>query len=340
MLDDNYDLEVSTQLPRDQWSEFVYNHPHGSIFQTPEMYDVYEESKNNEPVFIGVIDKEKNLAGILLALVQKQYPSIIGDFTSRAIIFGGPLVKNNNIKYTEMMLIGYNKLIKNKVIYSQIRNFWCHDNEKDIFNKHGFKYEKHLNIIVNLKLDEDSLWKNLKKSRKEGIRKAKRNNLVFGVTNSNEIIPAFFKLMRITYKNAKLPHPKIDFFYSLYNNLSPENLKFFTIKKENDTLIVLVALIFKRCLYAFFIGTTRDNYYLKMRPVDLLYWEVMCWAKKNGCTIFDWLGAGKPDKEYGVRKFKLQYGGEVVEWGRYQKIHKPLMMKIGKLGLKIWQKVR
>ena len=31
---------VVRELDRQKWGEFVYNHPHGNIFQTQEMYEV------------------------------------------------------------------------------------------------------------------------------------------------------------------------------------------------------------------------------------------------------------------------------------------------------------
>ena len=47
------------------------------------------------------------------------------------------------------------------------------------------------------------------------------------------------------------------------------------------------------------------------------------------------MGAGTPDSDYGVREFKSKFGGELVEYGRYVKINKPLLFSIGKFGLKV-----
>jgi lipid II:glycine glycyltransferase (peptidoglycan interpeptide bridge formation enzyme) len=47
------------------------------------------------------------------------------------------------------------------------------------------------------------------------------------------------------------------------------------------------------------------------------------------------MGAGIPDRPYGVRDFKMEFGGEVVEYGRYLCIRKPVLYKIGKWGVKI-----
>lgn len=340
MSDENREIKAVIELPRDKWTEFVYNHPHGNIFQTPEMFEVYKNTKNYEPFFIAVENNEKEILAILLTLIQKEYSSFLGKFTSRSIIFGSPLLKKYDLEVLNLLLYEYNNLIRKKVIYSQFRNFWEQKWEKPIFEKYGFIYDQHLNIIIDLTVGKDKLWKNLSNSRQKGIRKAIKNNFDFEISDSKDLISYFYKLLENTYMNAKLPYPKIDFFYSLHKELTPDKLKFFTLSKDNEKLIILIALIFKNRVYGFFMGTTRDNEHLKMRPVDLLFWEVLNWAYESGFTKFDWLGAGRPDQEYGVRKFKLQYGGEVVEWGRYEKIHKPFMMNMGKTGLKIWQKFK
>lgn len=50
-------LRITTTLNSSQWSSFVYNHPNGNVFQTPEMYEVYKNTKNYEPVFLAVLDE-------------------------------------------------------------------------------------------------------------------------------------------------------------------------------------------------------------------------------------------------------------------------------------------
>jgi hypothetical protein len=47
------------------------------------------------------------------------------------------------------------------------------------------------------------------------------------------------------------------------------------------------------------------------------------------------MGAGKPDIPYGVRDFKMEFGGELVEHGRFLCVRKPLLYWIGELGVKI-----
>ncbi|HOF07520.1 MAG: hypothetical protein WBH72_02770 [Bacteroidales bacterium] len=47
-------FKITSTLNPAQWSSFVYDHPNGNVFQTPEMYEVYENTKNYEPIFLAV----------------------------------------------------------------------------------------------------------------------------------------------------------------------------------------------------------------------------------------------------------------------------------------------
>jgi lipid II:glycine glycyltransferase (peptidoglycan interpeptide bridge formation enzyme) len=49
------------------------------------------------------------------------------------------------------------------------------------------------------------------------------------------------------------------------------------------------------------------------------------------------MGAGKPDELYGVRDFKMEFGGEQVEYGRFLYVRKSMLYAIGKLAVK-WLK--
>ncbi|MCK4888772.1 MAG: hypothetical protein KAS97_02505, partial [Candidatus Aminicenantes bacterium] len=85
-------LEEPIKTNRREWSEFVYNHPEGNIFQTPEMFDVYNETDKYEPFVFAVVNDRKKFEAILIAVIQKEHKGLMGIFSSRAIIFGGPLV--------------------------------------------------------------------------------------------------------------------------------------------------------------------------------------------------------------------------------------------------------
>lgn len=336
----NYKIIINPEeLDYNEWSDFVFNHPYGNAFQTPEMYNAYKNTPLYEPVFISVKDNEKIL-GILLAVVQKEYPLPFGFISSRSIIWGGPLVIDNDIKILNLILKEYDNIASKKAIYSQFRNFWEQDNSAiSVFNNNGFFYQEHLNIIVDLTLDENELWKNIDQRKRTYINKAKKEGLTFNISTTNDQLTKCYSILKDVYKKAKLPLPQFLFFKTLLNT-SNHLFKFipFIISYNNEIISCFFGLCYKSRIYEYYVGN--NPIYLKKNGGDLLLWEIFNWGKANGYSIFDFGGAGKSNLPYGVRDYKKKFGGEIVEYGRYEKIHHPLLMKIATIGFKVWQKIK
>ncbi len=328
------------KIDKGKWSGFVKNHPSGNIFQTPEMWDVYKKTNNYEPVIICVVDNQNNLLASLLAVIQKEYSGILGLLTARSIIFGAPIISNDNPGVFEILIKEYNRIIERKVIYSQVRNYKIQSPaRKKFFNQYGFNYEEHLNIIIDLRIGTNALWKGIKRNRKDGINKGKKQGFVFKVYDQLDSVDEFYNLFCDLYKKIKLPHPDISLFNAINDNLA-NSVKWFILEYKEKPCIILCSFVYNKTIYAFSIGVTQDKELLRLRPVDLFYWEVIKWGAENSYHFFDWMGAGKPNKEYGVRDFKLQYGGELFSLGRYEKIHKPLLNKFAMFSLNIWRKFK
>ena len=107
-------------------------------------------------------------------LSKKKYFSFLGDLTARSIIFGGPILKADNLDILDLIIKEYNNTVRKNVIYSQFRNFWEQNNETKILKKHDFAYEQHLNILIDLTKSENILWTEMTKNRRKGIKRAKK----------------------------------------------------------------------------------------------------------------------------------------------------------------------
>ena len=320
-----------------QWSLFLDSNPQFNIFQTPEMYQVYNRTKNYEPIFLSVVNDAEEILGILLAVIQKEHSGLLGDFSARSIIWGGPLIKDNNPEVLDYLLKEYNKIIKRKAIYSQFRNLWnWTDDEKLIFQKNGFQYEAHLDILIDLKKSEDELWSNLKSQARNKIRKATKEGLTFARLSTKEEVKIVYDILEKVYNNAKLPIPALSLFLNAFDVLFESSMiAFFAAKYQNVVIGARIEFIFKGKVYDWYAGSNFEYY--KYNPNDYLPWKILQWAKDNGYNTFDFGGAGKPNEKYGVRDYKLKFGGELVEFGRFEKVHKPLLMKLGQLGMSIYK---
>ncbi len=331
---------IVEQLERDKWEGFVAQHPRGTIFQTPEMWDFYVEANLHEPLLVAALDENQNVAGLMLAVIQGQYQGALKQLTDRAIIFGAPLARDGDRYIREILLDAYEKIIKKRVVYSQFRNLWVHrEDEKETFETLGFMYEPHLDIHMDLTDSEGILEGKASNKRMRNYRKAIRKGLVLKQLTEPAEVETAFELIRNNYTRIKLPTPEKSFIDSAYRILFPKGMvKYFAAIHQEKIVSVRMELCYGDTIYDWWAGTREE--YLKMFPNDFLPWEIVMWGQSQGYRLFDFGGAGKPGVPYGVRDFKLKFGGKLLEFGRYEKFHKPLLMKIAKVGLKLWKKLR
>ena len=330
------ELRITTDpsaVQRSEWEAWVLRHPEATVFHSPGMYETYLGTNNWEPVLLLALGEADRLTGVLLALIQREPGIIKRQLSARSVIFGGPVA--DDISTIKALLKKYGEVIRGRAIYTQVRNFNTPGEElKRIYSESGFVFEEHLNIRVDLRVTEAEFWKGIKQNRKAGINKAKKQGFTFRVTSEEEIIEPFYRLLGSTYGRTRLPYPDISYFRSLSVHLKSE-LKWFILEKDSKPGIILAAFVSKKTLYIFYPGIDQSPSFLQLRPVDLFYYEVMRWGMANGVTVLDWMGAGKPGKEYGVRYFKQQYGGEMINPGRFQAVHRPLLMLIGRIGVSL-----
>jgi len=333
-------IEITNSPDIMHWSEFVYNHPHGNIFQTPEMAEVYKRTKNYEPVTLAAIDtKNDEILAVLQVAVIKEISGFLGTISARSIIQGGPLFIENesSIKALKVLMEHYDKIAQKKSLYTQIRTMRDTSNISDFLNSMGYEYEAHLNFLMDLTLPTDVLWRQLFKSRRNGINRAKRRGVIIEEVTDISLIPIVYNHLRETYKNAKLPLADISLFQHVFNVLTQKNMaKIFLAKHEDKYIGAIVVLIYKGVIYDWYAGASLG--YLQLCPNDILPWHVMEWGSNNGYHTFDFGGAGNPNEEYGVREFKRQFGGELVNFGRYKKAHSSIKMKVVEKGFKVYRR--
>jgi len=333
-------MKIKFEIDYLAWANFVENHKNGNVFQTPDMFKIYEKTKNYEPILIAVENNTGELEGILLAVIQKEHSGILGNFSARSIIMGGPLIKNDNPQILELILREYDNKIKSKAIYSQFRNFWDWKELTAIFEKNLFSYKENLNIIIDLNDTEEEIFSRFSKSRRKVIRGALKRNFLFSEGNEGDL-EKFYELLEVSYKRIGLPIPEIQYFYHLYNILG-NSCRLLLLKDEetNQIIVASIGVIYNGTFLAYYLARTSDQTILRKNPVDFFNWKRFQWAKENGIISFNWFGAGKPGIPSGVRDYKSTFGGELINNGRFVKIHKPLLEKLGKFLLLVWKKLR
>ncbi len=337
-------LKFSSNFDHDlehKWIRFVLDHPHGNIFQTPYIYRIFQETANFRPIVIFMFDEAESLLGLVVAVLQYYYKGVGRSFSTRSIIYGGPLVKSNDNELLIHLLNEYDDLVRKDAVYAEIRNQWDTADLKNSFGKLNYAYSDHLDIKIDLLKTETELWAEMAGVRRKQIGRARKRGTTFSeieVNNADQLKKAY-SLVRDTYQKINLPVPSPNLFNAAISHMNELNyLKIFSACFENEIIAVRYILCFKNTLYDWYTGSDKNQ--LDKYPNDLLPWEIFRWGKQNGFQEFDFGGAGKPGTPYSVRDYKLKFGGKLINLGRYQKMHKPIIMKISMLGFKMLRKIK
>ena len=132
----------------------------------------------------------------------------------------------------------------------------------------------------------------------------------------------------------------VGFFNVLSSNQTVAGLKRDIVKYKGKIIGgIMCPILNNRVIYEAYVAG-EDRKYKKIYPSILATYAAMDYAVKNKIAKFDFMGAGRPDQDYGVREFKSKFGGKLVDFGRFEKIHKPSIFRFSKLGFKIWQKLK
>ncbi|MDD2228121.1 MAG: GNAT family N-acetyltransferase [Candidatus Cloacimonetes bacterium] len=332
-----YKIVIADSVDRQSWQNYVDEHEYGTIFHTPYMYDVYAATPHYVPFAMFATDENKNILAMLSGFIQTVKSGLLANFSSRAVLNHAPIY--SSLEALSMLLISYKDFARDKAVYTEIRNHYIDPEYVKACESLNFEWEGHYNIVQKLPDSEATLWKQMSKKRKGGINKANRQEFEFCCDSSPSIVSAFFGLLSKQYAMLKLPIPEKEFFANCQKLDSSGHCKFFNMIEDGNIRISELTFIHKDTIYLVYIGIDQDVDFLNKRPVDLFHYETMKWCLENNIGNFDWMGAGKPNEEYGVRDFKLQYGGELTDYGRFKFFHSSLKYKIAEKGFKLLQKM-
>ena len=349
------------QIDRTEWSRLVASSSTGTWFQTPEAYDFFAaQPELFEPYVVGITcdlaGAQTQLRGVCVGYVTKERSRLKQFFTRRAIILGGPCLADDATmeEVEELMraVTGYGLRVTGKPIYIETRNFNDYSRWRGAFEAAGFSYQPHLNFHVDTS-SVDIVEANLGKSRKRDIKTTVRDGVTLVYHPTHEQEHQFYSVLKRLY-DTKVKTP-----------LFPESF-FQTLAKHPDGRVLLteyngkiiggtVCVVFCRdkfeivnhksesptpgVVYEWFV-CGEDGVYPHIFPSCYATYAGIRYAAEHGYARFDMMGAGRPGEAYGVRDFKARFGGKEVEHGRFLCVTKPLLYKIGTMGVKLLKRLK
>lgn len=337
------------EIDREEWKALVKASATGTWFQTPEAYEFFASMpKLFKPFVVGVIcdpaGAQTKLRGVCVGYVTVEKSAVKQWLTRRAIIIGGPCFADDCANEEVSLLLSTLRQQlstgANAPIYIESRNFNDYSRWKDAFASAGFDYKAHLNFHVDCR-DKEAMWERMSENRRRQVRKAQATVECLTNEGISELeVREWYEILRMLYRTkVKTPLWPVEFFLEAYRQGVG---KFLLVKHEGKVIGGSMVVMSERVkelgnegtVYEWFeCGLNAD--YKEQYPSVMATWAGMQYANGHGCARYDMMGAGVPGVPYGVRDFKSEFGGDMVEHGRFLCVCKPLLYKLGVLGVKI-----
>ena len=325
------------------WKKLVEESPYATWFQIQEAYQLYAANKEELTPFACGMERDGELRAVCVGYVTKECSRIKQFFTRRAIIIGGPVIADSaneedvarmlyTIRQPEVLITvsTFSPTWRNLPIYIETRNFHDYSKWKNVFKACGFSYQPHLNIQVDC-----SETHTMSEQRRRQVKKAIGNGATICEAQSEQEIRDWYQILYKLYcEKVRTPLFTEEFFLEFYRK---GRAKYLLVKHEGKVIGGMMCPILEgRAIYEWYVcGLDED--YREQYPSVMATYAAIEYAKKHHIPLFDFMGAGTPDEPYGVRDFKMEFGGEVVEHGRFLHIRKSMLYAIGKLCVK-WLK--
>jgi hypothetical protein len=326
----------NTQAAIILWGKLVAHSPFASPFQTFDYYSAINTLQNfSADVF--AVEESGEYTSLVVVTVQQE-PGVKGYFSRRGIIYGGPLVRGDGDSL-ETLLHVVRKHYAGKLIYLESRHYFDYSRHHDAFSRSGWVFQPYLNSRKRLDLPmRDELVASFSSNRRREIRQSLNEGAIAReITSAVDVAGVYEILANLYQTRVRLPIPAPEFFHTLWQS---GIMKGFIVEHDGKTIGgAFCPILPGRAIYTMYYCGFR-NYHKNVYPTHLAILAAMEYGLSAGCEYLDFMGAGKPGVEYGVRQYKLGFGGDLHEDGRYLLVFSRGLYTLGKIGIKILSKLR
>lgn len=325
----NWTFKILKTKDKEEWNKLIENLKIKCIYYTPGYAEINEINTNeeaelffygNENNYVVYIYLKKKINNLPFFKNQKEIFYDISTFE-----YGGPAIftKDGSVKeslFKSFLENFHSYCLKNNIISEFVRLHPFIENHI-LFQKFMPDNTKKIKeiIYVDLTDDEQTIFKNFKKMNKKAIRKAKRNNVKITMSNIQGDIKKFRELYSKTmnkWKARKEFYYSLEYFQNLFQSIK-NNTTLFLAKSEEKTIVSSLLLHKFDIAYDYLRGA--DSNYLDIRPNNLLVYEIILWAKKQGYKYFV-MGGGYKEND-SIFRFKSLFSKKTKSFYRYSFIH-------------------
>jgi len=312
------------ELPREEWDEHLDRFPDATPFHTRDWLECLEEVRGANWIPLGMFRGGK-LVGLapIFSLTRGFVKLLASPLTGWATPYLGPLCGKGELEDALRAL---------KCKASECRAAYLEltlTPGKEVGDL-GFRKEMRTTYILDLEPDEGVMWKKLKKECRNRVRKAEKEGVQVHEVPSPEFFRTYWEMAKDVYaKSRRPPAIPLEFFVRLWDRLRPKGrIRVLVAEHKGEPIASLISLIHRDTVYDW-DGVSYLKAY-KLAANNLLEWEIIRWASREGFRRYDMLGADIP----GVARFKASFGPRLEA---YPYLFLPLTLP-GRLGRTLYKR--
>lgn len=318
-------LHTYEQIDGEQWGQLARESSTATWWQTKEAYQLFSSLPDYRVEVVGVADEDA-LCGVAV-IIRPQARTRVGQWLSRrAVIMGGVMVSDGISEEGYRRLVAAVAEQTSDVIYVEIRNLCDHSAWRGMIAQDGWQYMPHLNIRIDTS-DAKSAISRIGKSKRRRICSSVQKGVRVVEHPTMAQVREYYDVLRDLYvQRVHKPLPSWGTWERLY---ASDMCRYILIEYEGRIIGGSVCVLWEGKVMYEWYACGRDDHRRVISPASLTKYAEIQLAERLGITQLDLMGAGRPDERYGVRDFKAEFGGEMVEYGRYVYAHCPMVYKIG-----------
>lgn len=317
-----YTVRISDEPDDPDWDDFLEQSPIGHHAQT-SAWGRARASIGWRPIHLVISEEGQVVAGAQMVTRPMPAGGRVG-FVCR-----GPVVREDRsdltrLVFEELMAMGRDGGVQYLVVQPPRGCDWMRGELDRIGFRYGaFDIDITATVRIDLRPDFDELFAGLSKKCREHVKLAERR----GVTvrrGSEADLPIFNHLKDI--QSARLGYARRGegYYRELWSALSPRgHIELFVAEYDGKPIAAQLAIPFGDTCHH--MERPWSGEYGRLKPNELLKWEVIRWAKSEGYRFADLegiepqvadavlSGEGVPDDpKYSASRFKLKFGGQVI----------------------------
>ncbi|MGI6433902.1 MAG: lipid II:glycine glycyltransferase FemX [Syntrophomonadaceae bacterium] len=331
-----YTSRIIDEKDKDSYTRFVSQHPKGHFLQLWEWGQV-KHLTGWEPLAL-VLEKDGRIKAAMLILKRTLPVPLI----KRSIFYAprGPIADQDNEEEHRLLFAEARRIARRQgAIFLKIDPDIGKENTAyaDLLARCGFRH--HLsgvnfegvqpNHVMRLDLSPgyDELLANMHGKWRYNIRLAARRGVIITQADSKADLKLFYTILEETAQRDQFLIRSYAYFESIWDYMVANGYaRIFLAHYQGETVAGTMAFILGD--KAWYLYGASSNRHRNVMPNYLLQWEMISWAKEQGCQMYDFRGvSGDMDESnplFGLYRFKKGFNGVLTEFiGEWDFVYRP-----------------